>query len=347
MLFFSQTCLSLQWVSSEIIRCGHPLSAFGLQGANFDCALTASYLQTGFGEPQNRSRCTTSLHHGCGVDLAQPVSSAIVLGTAVYCPSCERDIPAAEWKASTGKWADLNGEKEHEHWYLANDLTIALTQGAKGDVDCLHLNGYNITAPSGSPAIYVTGTMSILGDGIVQSSGTGVAGNAIKMNWNYSQAVTNIYGGTYTSVGSKGSGAVIGNEMGTLNVYSGTIDGYILLRGSAAKPGTANIYGGTFTDTTDDGNSWIANTYEANNMVTAINIYGGNFEKDTFLRSHWELINGKNYGITADMVLNVTGGTFAYDIGAWVTELNTTNANQTLTGIVSDNGDGTWTVAAE
>ena len=203
--------------------------------------------------------------------------------TKAVCPYCERVVT---WKAlgSTDKKVDLTGG---EHYYLAEDITYSgnewlLRAPSTDAVSCFHLNGHNVTAPSGRLAQGYPGILNIMGEGTVSGNFTHVSdknqGSTINTNTNNKNGAINLIGGTYTAPADNTQKSVVsvaGNG-GTVNIYAGAkvesgIKNYSVFVGVAAlTDGTFGMYGGTLS-----GIVFMSAPYETAGHRTILNISGG------------------------------------------------------------------------
>ena len=146
------------------------------------------------------------------------------------CSACQKTVTWTALDQETYATKAYGVAKNGAHVYLAEDITYTGTSSAfmtapnsAGQIACLHLNGYSLTA-TGYRALYCagSGTLNVMGDGVVAGHTTTAGyGCAVQMNASGS-GVINLYGGTYRQVDNAVSSSYvvsIRNSGGTVNVY--------------------------------------------------------------------------------------------------------------------------------
>lgn len=184
--------------------------------------------------------------------LALLVSAAVFAVSAevqpqpdsVYCPKCNKNVPAAEWT----EWTVTSGEFLGEgHYYLADTFTAqesTVTIPALKFV-CLDLRG-NTWITENMTTLSVSGSLSIIdsvGGGLILTTGkNNTAGGFATVEL---QGEMNLYGGTVQFVPrediSISTGALFTVSGGTVNVRGGTVSG-----GIAGANSDKGAFGGNF-----------------------------------------------------------------------------------------------------
>ncbi len=148
--------------------------------------------------------------------------------TSAYCPVCDQTVVWAPLVAGETTVTMTNG-----HFYLTEDMVYegadVAFQAPSGVPACIHLNGHNITAPNSKVFQGDSGTLNVMGNGIVSgnwvnpelaSDGSTVAINTINVSGS-----VNLYGGTYVAPENNPQTSIISinNNGGKINLYEGAI----------------------------------------------------------------------------------------------------------------------------
>ena len=181
-------------------------------------------------------------------------------GTNAYCPVCKKTVTWTAMTQSTYGTTRLVASSG-KHYYLAEDITYTGTDASmirgpgSGTVACLHLNGHNLVATNEGVITGYTGTLNVMGNGIVMGNlATENAGAAVNINTSGANGKVNLYGGTYTMPQTNEIAAAVSvfDNGGEINIYEG-----VTVRGA----GNYSVYMG-----------------EANLRSAALGIYGAKIE---------------------------------------------------------------------
>lgn len=177
----------------------------------------------------------------------------VIVGPRSRCTACNKSVV---WQSmSAGDWESVSSLTTG-HYCLAEDVTIAQKDVAKGHTVCLDLNGHTLTG-SARAFLLTAGTaaepktLNIMDQsrtqkGVLQANGgAALAGG---MLYAYANTVVNLYSGTLTAAKGK-NGGVIALNGGTMNVYDGNVIGKAVVEKGGAvylyPTGTINLYGGS------------------------------------------------------------------------------------------------------
>ena len=150
-------------------------------------------------------------------------------GTDAVCSVCQKTVT---WKAVTQAaygTIRLGALSNGDHYYLEEDITYTgadnffLQAPASGSA-CLHLNGHSLVATNNGAIIGYSGTLNVMGSGIVMGNLTAEnQGAAVHINTTGSNGVVNLYGGTYTLPATNTTAAAVSiwANGGKINLYEG------------------------------------------------------------------------------------------------------------------------------
>ena len=170
------------------------------------------------------------------------------------CPQCKKTVtwsPLSEVTATTIPTG---------HYYVdAETVTVTNKTVAKSTSVCIYMNGNTIDAGEVNRVFYVSGTLSVMGEGTVKGYGRNKSMTSTSDRYGGTVHIPasgtfNLYDATVTSeklTDSKASNGGNINVFGTFNMYSGTVsDGYASNCGGnifVNPAGVFNMYGGSVT----------------------------------------------------------------------------------------------------
>lgn len=243
--------------------------------------------------------------------LLLPVSGELQEETR-YCKGCDAQIGLSQWTALGGEVTETLTLTAGKHYYLTADITDATEDTALlSGAGCLDLNGFNITADSQSIALRcAAGTTNVMGEGTISGTYTSdtVSAATVLME---TGAVVNLYGGTFTKVGTNNPAFYLGenaklhmydgahmNCVGTFTTYPTAV--YMINSGSLF-----HMHGGTITGGETTGNGGAVRVSAGSMIMDGGTIYAG-----TASRGGGIAINKD--GGTSSLTINggtITGGT--------------------------------------
>lgn len=190
---------------------------------------------------------------------------SLLLGILAFGAAAESQLP--EQCAHCGKavtWSPLSEVTDTTipagHYYV-DQTTVTVTNKtvAKSTAVCIYMNGNTIDAGEVNRVFYVSGTLSVMGEGTVKGYGRNKSMSSTSDRYGGtvhvpSTGTFNLYDATVTSeklTDSKASNGGNINVFGVFNMYSGTVsDGYASNCGGnifVNPAGVFNMYGGSIT----------------------------------------------------------------------------------------------------
>lgn len=169
-------------------------------------------------------------------------------GTVHDCPMCGAE--AAKWQPLTADYAGSGNGPAAGHYYLTESLDNTTYTAISGVTVCLHLNNCNITSTERAFWVGNSGTLNIMGEGIVTGTYTSTAARGVAMD--VTEGNVNLYGGTYKHSKGTNPRPIIGlRDTSKLKMYEGaTIVGNpnVSFASVIVRKGRFEMYGGVVED---------------------------------------------------------------------------------------------------
>lgn len=225
-------------------------------------------------------------------------------GTVHDCPMCGAE--AAQWQSLTADYAGSGNGPAAGHYYLTESLDNTTYTAISGVTVCLHLNNCNITSTERAFWVGNSGTLNIMGEGIVTGTYTSTAARGVAMD--VTEGNVNLYGGTYKHSKGTNPRPIIGlRDTSKLKMYEGaTIVGNpnVSFASVIVRKGRFEMYGGVVEDGYGGNGGNFLIGYTQDYSPTYLVVYGGTIRNGHSSGS----VGGGNIYAVYDSYVYIRGG---------------------------------------
>lgn len=216
----------------------------------------------------------------------RPANDPLVFDPGTTDAECSICGEKVTWKALTGD-ATITFQNG-DHYYLAEDVTYNgttdafLTAPGTDKEACLHLNEHNITATAHRVVMGSTGTLNIMGNGVVSGNYESTERDysaTVRINTSGASGTINLFGGTYVKAAGNKQNTVVGiwHNGGKISMYEGAT-----VRAAAGENavyiGTSNLVNSIFTvygGNVEGGRIYVAGANAEKGNISSLLLSGG------------------------------------------------------------------------